>query len=79
MAIEIAKLFTSSFGIGITGYASIMPGQDQLYAFVSIAHQGKIVFAKRLTSAMEKPYDVQVDYTNQVLQLFYEYLGSIKK
>ena len=74
MAVEVGRLFTSNYGIGITGYASLMPGKNELYAYVAVAHEGKVVYTKRLTSAKEKPYEVQVDYTNQVLHLFYAFL-----
>jgi hypothetical protein len=60
MDVEVTKLFTNIYGIGVTGYAGKMPGQDQLHAFVFIAQRGKIMFTKRLSSVKEKPHDVQI-------------------
>lgn len=76
MAQEVCKLFLSNFGIGITGYATIIPEieQEGLFAFVAIAEDGKLIVEKRLTSSKDQSLDVQVDYTLQVLHLLHEYL-----
>lgn len=76
MAIEVAKMFSSDYGIGITGYASIVPEAEEegLFAFFSLAYQGKIVMTERLTAAERKPSEVQVDYTEQVIAKVLEHL-----
>jgi nicotinamide-nucleotide amidase len=78
MAIEVSKMFLSNYGIAITGYAAIVPecGEEGLFAYFSLAHQQKIVLTKRLTSSEKHPYDVQVDYAKQVIQLLHDYLRS---
>ena len=80
MAVQVSKMFSSNYGIGITGYASVVPEceDEGLFAFFAISDNNKIVAAGRLTTALEKPYDVQIDYTNQVIQKFYEYLHAGK-
>ncbi len=76
MAIEVSKMFSSHYGIGITGYASIVPEceKEGLFAFFSVSYKQKIVLTDRLSSSKNQPYEVQLDYTNQVIQKFYEYL-----
>jgi nicotinamide-nucleotide amidase len=76
MAIGVSKSFISNYGIGITGYASIVPEceKEGLFAFFSLAYKQETVLQKRLTSAKEKPYEVQLDYTEQVLQNILDYL-----
>lgn len=78
MAIEVSKMFSSDYGIGITGYASIVPEceKEGLFAFFSISYKQKIVLTGKLTASAAKPFEVQLDYTNQVVQIFYEYLQS---
>jgi nicotinamide-nucleotide amidase len=76
MAIEVSKLFNSQYGLGITGYASIVPEKEQegLYAFFAIAYQQEVVWQKKLSSSKTNPFDVQVDYTNQMLEHLLKYL-----
>src|SRR5438128_2951542 len=65
MAIEVGKMFSSDYGIGITGYASLVPETEKegLFAFFSLAYKGEIVLADKLTSTEKLPYEVQVNYT----------------
>ena len=72
MAIGVCTKFISHYGIAITGYASIVPEceKEGLFAWVAIAHNGVIVLSQKISSAEKEPYQVQVDYTNTVLELF---------
>ena len=76
MALEAAKMFTSDYAIGITGYASIVPENEEegLFAFVAIVYKNKVIFDKRITSEKQDVCAVQLDYTNQVLKLFHNVL-----
>jgi len=76
MAIQVSKMFSSDYGIGITGYASIVPEceEEGLFAYFSVSYKNEIVLKGKITSTADKPFDVQVDYTNQIAQRFYEYL-----
>lgn len=78
MAVEVSRMFLSNYGIGITGYAAIVPEyvEEGLFAYFSLAKEQQIVFAKRLTSTEKHPYEVQVNYTMQVIQLVSDYLGA---
>ncbi len=80
MAIEVSKMFSSEYGIGITGYASIVPEceKEGLFAYFSVAYKEEIVLTDKFTSSSQKPSEVQLEYTEQVVQKFYEYLKSKK-
>src|SRR4051812_13112792 len=52
MAVEVARMFSSEYGLAITGYASIVPEceDEGLFAFYSLAYKKQIVLSERLTS-----------------------------
>jgi len=68
MALSVAELFTCSYSIAITGYATKMPekGLNDLYAYYAISFKNKIVLCDKITTDKER-VDAQVDYTWQVL------------
>lgn len=76
MAIGVCGLFKSSYGIGITGYASPVPEKNihRLFAFVTIAKGNKIIESKKIHSSEKKPIDVQKDYTQQAIVLLFDTL-----
>jgi len=78
MAIGVSRLFSSDFGIAITGYASIVPEceDEGLFAFFSLSYAGAIVISEKLTSVEKAPYDVQVEYTREVI---HRVLGFLKR
>ncbi len=78
MAAQVSKMFLSDYGIGITGYATKVPGKENVFAFVSIAHKEKELINSRLTSDKLETYDVQVDYTRQVIEIFYNLIAGKK-
>lgn len=76
MAVEVSKLFISKYGISITGYATINPDieEEGLFAYTALAYNQQVVLQKKLTTTKQHPLEVQIDYTQQVLQLLYNYL-----
>jgi nicotinamide-nucleotide amidase len=73
MAIGVVKMFSSDYGIAITGYASTVPEQgiEELYAYVAISYKENIQLSQKLTPTVSKEGpEVQIDYTNQILELF---------
>lgn len=80
MALAVSKLFISDYGIGITGYATIVPEieGEGLFAFVAISYQAEVVLQERITSTKTDQLSVQVDYTQQVLQLLHQHLTRSK-
>lgn len=75
MALEVNKLFLSDIGIGITGYASVVPetGIHELYAFFAIARQNRVVLTKKIMSTKNDSVAAQLDYTQQVVSCFSEW------
>ena len=77
MAISVNNLFVSHYGIAITGYATAVPEKDimELSAFFSIADGNKIILSRKIESALTNSIEVQIDYTNQVVESFFGILS----
>jgi nicotinamide-nucleotide amidase len=77
MALSICRMFTSDWGIGITGYATAVPESgNEIYAWYAIACKGKIVATEKLTADKKDAIDVQLEYVNEVVCRL---LGLLKK
>jgi nicotinamide-nucleotide amidase len=78
MALSVNNLFVSHYGISITGYATPVPEKDitELSAFYSIAAGNKIMLSGKIQSKFTNSIEVQIDYTNQVLESFHGLLSS---
>lgn len=79
MALHAGKMFLSDYGIGITGYASRVPedGINDLFAFAAISLNDKVLVAKKITPSVDgEGFDVQVNYVNQICDLFCSLLGT---
>lgn len=78
MAIHVCELFSSHWGIGITGYASPVPEQGikNVFAFYAVAHKKEIISSGQMDSPEDDPFSVQVFYTNVLLGYFSGLLKS---
>jgi nicotinamide-nucleotide amidase len=79
MATNVCTSFLSDWGIGITGYASRVPGVDQLYAYYSIAYRDTIIKEGMLSADNNDAGKVQQYYTEQVLIFFNEAITKSDK
>ena len=81
MSLHVATLFTSDYGIGITGYAAKVPEKNinELYAFYAISEKNKIVTCGKLETNVEEGLPVQLFYTEEVLKIFKEHLKKNRK
>ena len=81
MSLNVATLFTSDYGIGITGYAAKVPEKNinELYAFYAISEKNKIVTCGKLETNVEEGLPVQLFYTEEVLKIFKEHLKNNHK
>jgi nicotinamide-nucleotide amidase len=72
MAIQVCDLFSSHWGIGITGYASPVPEQGikTVFAFYAIAYKKEIISSGEIESPEQDAFSVQILYTNRVLEHF---------
>ena len=68
MATNVARVFNSSWSIGITGYASPAPESDgKLFAYFAICQDGKVKRAGKISSKEIDPPLVQEKYALFVL------------
>jgi nicotinamide-nucleotide amidase len=69
MAFGVIELFSSDMGISITGYAAPLPEEDihTIFAWGAIVLKGKLISSFKITSKLDDPIRVQIDYTNQVI------------
>lgn len=77
MAIGSNRLFSSDYAIGITGYANKPPEEhiSTLFAFLAIAKGNDVLLLRKLTSLKTDMMDVQLDYTNQALEILADLLS----
>lgn len=77
MALNVCRLFTSNWGLAVTGYSTPVPqSNQQLYAFYAIAFEGKVVQADKLTPHATHPAEVQEEYVKRLVAEFVKKLGG---
>jgi nicotinamide-nucleotide amidase len=68
MALNVAALFNSHWGIGITGYASATPESgNEVFAYYSISFRQSVKLAGILNAKNEAPPAVQLYYATELL------------
>ncbi len=68
MALNICTVFTSDWGIGITGYATPVPESDnQRFAYYAIAFRGEIKRSEKIETEEEDGQKVQLLYVNKIM------------
>jgi nicotinamide-nucleotide amidase len=69
MAVAACKLFSTDWGIGITGYASPIPEQhmEKLFACFAIAFKRNIIVCKTFETSIKTPLEVQLEYVDAVM------------
>jgi PncC family amidohydrolase len=79
MALGVIKSFHTDWGIGITGYASPLPGHDMetLFAHFSIVFRGEVIENKKIFTHEKEPFKVQIEYVDTVLKSFKEQLVAV--
>jgi PncC family amidohydrolase len=76
MATGVSGSFLSHYGIGITGYAAVVPEKNihSLFAHFAISYRGQILISDRISAPDGKALEAQVSYTRQVITAFDELL-----
>jgi len=71
MALQVCTLFSADYGIGITGYASLVPEEKikKLFAYISIAKHKRLLLSKKINAETSDPAAVQKFYTHQVIKM----------
>lgn len=69
MALKVCDLFDAKIGLSLTGYASPIPEQNiyELFAFGSVALNGKVVFSDKIVSAKQDPDEIREDYAKMLV------------
>lgn len=81
MAHEVCRMFSSNFGVSITGYASPVPELqiDEVYAFLAISYEQKIIYSKKIKGNPEhSALENQLLYTNKILTEVLKFLRTKK-
>jgi nicotinamide-nucleotide amidase len=77
MALNVCRLFTSNWGIGITGYASPVPeSENKLFAYYAISRNGELIVSKKIDAEKDEPLKVQLLYVENVLKELVAHLSK---
>lgn len=76
MAREVCRVFSSDWGVSVTGYAAAIPelNIDDLFAFYSIAFSGEILVTKRIETERPILLEAQLDYVDMIIADFVKLL-----
>ncbi len=68
MSRQACYLFTSTFGLSLTGYASKMAEKNinELFAYYSVAKEGHIICSGKINVNADEGLPAQLDYVNQL-------------
>ena len=71
LALQVTQLFSSHWGLGITGYATRVPESgNELFAYYAIVFQKNVVLTGEMRPSQEKALEVQQFYVNYLLSAF---------
>jgi PncC family amidohydrolase len=78
MAIEVCSMFSSDWGVGVTGYAAPVPECHikELFVFYSFAYKSKTIYTTKLETTEEDIEAVQHYYVDNVLKDLAEQLAK---
>lgn len=77
MAQNVCKLFSSDWGIGITGFATPVPESGKkMFAWFAIVHQGNLVASEKIEPSRKTPFDVQLEFCHLTLKKLNELLSA---
>jgi PncC family amidohydrolase len=76
MSLQVCSLFTSDYGVGITGYAARVPEKNinALFAYYAIAFDGEVIDSGKLSTNAEEGLPAQLFYVDLVINKFSECL-----
>lgn len=80
MAVGVSKLFNSSYGIGITGYAATVPEKhiNRLFAHFAISENAVIICSRTIESPEMRAVDVQLRYVAELVKAFSNLLVQVE-
>lgn len=79
MSRGVQQLFSSDYGIAITGYAAPIPekGITGLFAWMAVTYHDRLLCSQLLTSQKNAMPAAQIDYAEQVLYQFEKVLKGV--
>lgn len=81
MAEQVCDLFSSDWGVGITGYAAPVPELDitELHAYCAFAHRGKKTISKKVKAPQLEIREAQEYFVDTVLKEFSKTVWASKR
>lgn len=77
MALGIARLYGTFWGVSATGYATPIPESDnQVYAYFAISADGRVIVEEKIESTEKDAIKVQIDYANKIVERFRRLLNE---
>jgi nicotinamide-nucleotide amidase len=77
MAMHVCELYSSDWGIGITGYASPVPAsKDKVFAHYVIVRRNKVMASGTINPPKADPPELQVKYVNEIFRKLSRLLTS---
>jgi nicotinamide mononucleotide (NMN) deamidase PncC len=69
MAEHVCNLFSSDWGVAVTGYAAPVPQNKEkfLFSIYSVAFHGHVVATNKIKTGLNDPLKAQFYYTNEIL------------
>jgi PncC family amidohydrolase len=68
MALHVCRLFSSDWGIGVTGYATPVPESDNaVFAFFAIAYKNKVINSGKIVPPFADPPALQEKYVSEII------------
>jgi nicotinamide-nucleotide amidase len=80
MALNVSKLFNSTWGIAVTGYAAPVPQLKvrECFCHFAIAYQGELVLQEKMNSNLKSILHVQQYYVSIIVRQFAQLLKSFE-
>ena len=75
MSVQVCSLFTSDYGVGITGYAARVPEKNinELLAYYAIAFRGEVVVSEKVCTNTDEGLPAQLFYVDEALKKLNQY------
>ena len=69
MSLNVCKLFTSNWGVAVTGYATPVPESDnKLFAYFAISFNGQVKHVEKVQPEFDHPHEVQMWYIEKIVE-----------
>jgi nicotinamide-nucleotide amidase len=80
MALHVSEAFSSTWAIGITGYAAPIPEQGvrDLFSMYAFVYQRKLIASGMISCDLNDVLEAQIFYTNEVLKELIRHLNNAK-